>query len=118
METYKEAPPINTTDGLIKGSTTSPTPLTVEEIVERVCMYSNPETLEDVHYLAELSKVLREMLTTLTTQHTKEKEEIFREILAEQATFGSDDGNGSKYEIYFVDVPDIKEIAKNHNITI
>ena len=108
MKDYKEAPPINTSDGLIKGSTTSPTPLTEKQEMERIVerdadkilkllnagvpygtMNLQKEKLKDrlrttytaledgyKKQLAEQVRRKQEAISTLTTQHTKEKEEI------------------------------------------
>lgn len=59
--------------------------------------------------LAEQVRRKQEAITTLTTQHTKEKEELVREILDNSDNLGI----GT-----FVWAENIAKVAKNHNITI
>lgn len=94
---------------------TSPTPLTVESIMKEFETDIFPSInigydggYHDAQNRDKYIAFFKDRLTILTTHHTKEKEEMVREILAT-----AEDGDAT-WEY----LQKIKQIAKNHNISV
>lgn len=95
---------------------TSLTPLTVKKIIENIVENVAEYPHGRLALAVDLRDQLESLVTTLTTQHIKEKEEVLKEVLNGVPAI---DHRMTHYdEDMLMVINHIKEIAKKHNITI